>query len=238
MLDSAVTFPTTAARRLRSLHDRLFATYGRQHWWPAQSSFEMILGAYLTQNTAWKSVEHSLKNLRMLSALSVDGMRALSLDTLREAIRPSGFQTRKGPALKAFVTMLDEEFDGSLERLSMQPSTSLRDRLLQLPGVGPETADAILLYGLGHAVPMADEYLRRIVERHRLLDPVPGKNRNGYDALVTLTRQAFASDPLQQQAQLFNEFHALTVTVGKTHCGRTARCEDCPLAFDKAGNRE
>jgi endonuclease-3 related protein len=98
--------------------------------------------------------------------------------------------------------------------------------------VGPETADAILLYALGHAVPVADEYLRRIAERHRLLTPPPGRNRKGYDSLADLTRQAFASDAAKNQALLFNEFHALTVAVGKAHCGRTARCADCPLAGD------
>jgi len=106
----------------------------------------------------------------------------------------------------------------------------LRRRLLALPGVGPETADAILLYALGHPVPVADEYLRRITERHQLIEP-PGQARN-YDALSRLTREAFASDPETSQARLFNEFHALTVAVGKAHCGRTPRCEGCPLVAD------
>jgi endonuclease-3 related protein len=128
--------------------------------------------------------------------------------------------------------MVDGEFSGSLEALAAMPTSDLRARLLKLPGVGPETADAMLLYALGHAVPMADEYLRRIVERHRLLNPAPGRNRRSYEALVELTAQAFSSDPAQDRAQLFNEFHALTVAVGKAHCGRTARCAGCPLAPD------
>jgi endonuclease-3 related protein len=98
--------------------------------------------------------------------------------------------------------------------------------------VGPETADAIRLYALGHAVPVADEYLRRIAERHRLIAPAPGKNRRGYEALVQLKAEAFASEREAEKAQHFNEFHALTVAVGKAHCGRTARCEGCPLAYD------
>lgn len=220
----------TPAQRLRAMHDRLVAAYGPQHWWPADTRFEVILGAYLTQNTAWKAVERSLANLRQAGAFTLDGLRLVSLDDLRELIRPSGFNSRKAPALKAFVAMLDEEFQGSLDRLAAAPTAFLRRRLMQLPGVGPETADAILLYALGHPVPVADEYLRRIAVRHGLLTVPPvGK---GYDSLADLTRQAFAADSLPDRARLYNEFHALTVAVGKAHCGRTARCADCPLAAD------
>jgi endonuclease-3 related protein len=212
--------------------DLLLAAYGPQSWWPAQTPFEVILGAYLTQNTAWKAVERSLDNLRSAGALSLAGLRSISLDELQKLIRPSGFATRKARALKAFVSMVDTEFAGSLETLAAAPSEQLRSRLLGLPGVGPETADAILLYALGHPVPMADEYLRRIVERHRLLDRAPGRNRRGYDALVELTTMTFEGEPEQGRAQLFNEFHALTVAVGKAHCGKTARCVGCPLTSD------
>ena len=212
------------------MHDRLAEAYGPQHWWPAKTPFEVILGAYLTQNTSWKAVERSLANLRDAGALSVDGLRAIRLDKLQRLIQPSGFFTHKAPALKAFVAMLDEEFAGSLDVMAAAPTGTLRKRLLALPGVGPETADAILLYALGHAVPVADEYLRRIAERHGLL--VPGKGRRQYDALTDLTLRAFAADPASTQVQLFNEFHALTVAVGKAHCSRAPRCEGCPLVFD------
>lgn len=222
------------AQRLRGMFDRLHAAYGAQSWWPGDSQFEMIVGAYLTQNTAWTSVERSLENLRQAGALTLDGMRAITLDGLAAAIRPSGFQTRKAPALKAFVTMLDAEYGGSLDRLAVARTDALRARLLSLPGVGPETADAILLYGLGHAVPVADEYLRRVTERHRLLEPPPQRNRKGYEALVRLTREAFSGDAVDARTALFNEFHALTVLVGKSHCGKTPRCEGCPLAPDLA----
>ena len=220
----------TPAERLRATHDRLVEAYGPQHWWPAETRFEVILGAYLTQNTAWTAVERSLANLRAAGALTLDGLRALSPGDLESLIRPSGFYSRKAPALKAFVAMLDEEFAGSLDRLAAAPTAALRRRLLALPGVGPETADAILLYALNHPVPVADEYLRRIARRHRLVAAAPGGK--GYDSLADLTRQAFASDPAASRARLFNEFHALTVAVGKAHCGRTARCAECPLAAD------
>ena len=222
----------TPATRLRKMHDRLAEVYGPQLWWPAETALEVIVGAYLTQNTAWTAVERSIGNLRRAEALSLEGLRAISLDQLRRLIRPSGFYTRKAPAIKAFVAMLDSEFGGSLEAMAAAPGPRLRKRLLELPGVGPETADAILLYALGHAAPVADEYLRRIALRHGLLEPAPGRNSVSYDALTELTRLAFAGDPPRSRSRLFNEFHALTVAVGKAHCGRTARCEGCPLAWD------
>jgi endonuclease-3 related protein len=214
------------------MHDRLYAAYGPQHWWPARTPFEVVLGAYLTQNTAWKAVERSLANLEERGALTLDGLRALSLDELQTLIRPSGFHTRKAPALKAFVAMVDAEFDSSFEALSAAPTGLLRRRLLALPSVGPETADAILLYALGKPVSVADEYLRRIAERHRLTSPPPARNLQGYETLAQLTRQAFSLDPEVERASLFAEFHALAVAVGKAHCGQTARCTGCPLAGD------
>jgi endonuclease III related protein len=226
----------SAAARLRKMHDTLFAAYGPQHWWPAQSRaerrFEVIVGAYLTQNTSWKAVERSLDALRAAHALTPDGLRGLSLAQLQELIRPSGFVTRKAPALQAFLALLDSEFNGSLDAMAATPTPDLRRKLLALPGVGPETADAILLYALGHPVPVADEYLRRIAERHGLLPSPVARNARTYEALATLTKQAFARDPVQGREKLYNEFHALTVAVGKAHCGSTPRCENCPLALD------
>jgi endonuclease-3 related protein len=213
------------------MHELLAKAYGPQHWWPAETPLEVILGAYLTQNTAWNAVERSLANLRNAGALTLDGLRSLSLADLQSLIRPSGFYTRKAPAIKAFVAMLDEEFSGSLELLAATPTEPLRLRLLALAGVGQETADAILLYALGHPVPVADEYLRRISERHRLVAPID-RGRKGYQSLVHLTREAFASDSPATHARLFNEFHALTVAVGKAHCGKSAQCAGCPLSND------
>lgn len=235
-----MTRRNSPAARLRRMHDLLFAAYGPQAWWPAEHAFEVIVGAYLTQNTSWKAVERSLENLRAAGALTLPGLRELSLEALTDAIRPSGFFTRKAPALKAFVAFLDEEFGGSLDRMAAAPTPSLRTQLLQLPGVGCETADAILLYALGHAIPVADEYLRRIAERHSLIEPAPNHNREGYEALVQITRDAFAGDLTKDRARLYNEFHALAVQVGKRHCGRVAKCDGCPLAsdLDQAGRTD
>ena len=219
-----------AAKRLRKMHNLLMAAYGPQFWWPAEAPFEVILGAYLTQNTSWKAVERSLANLRAAGALTIEGLRMLPMDELLRAIQPSGFFTRKAPALKAFVAMLDKEYAGSLSHMAAASTAELRKQLLALPGVGQETADAILLYALHHAVPVADEYLRRIVDRHQLV-PLPSGSRR-YQELSELTRQAFVGDPSIDRANLFNEFHALTVAVGKAHCGRTPDCDGCPLAGD------
>lgn len=228
----------TPTQRLRSMHDQLANTYGPQHWWPANTPFEVILGAYLTQNTSWKAVEVSLRNLRAAGAMTIEGLRALSLEQLKKLIRPSGFYTRKAPALKAFIAMLDSEFGGSLDRLARSSTSELRKRLLALPGVGAETADAILLYALNHPVPVADEYLRRVAIRHKLIEPPPEKNRKGYDSLVQLTRESFQADPPSRHAQLFNEFHALTVAVGKAYCRKEPDCTHCPLAYDLPNNRK
>jgi endonuclease-3 related protein len=217
-----------ATERLRQMHDWLFAAYGEQLWWPAQTPFEVILGAYLTQNTSWKAVERSLENLRAAEAHTPQGLRALPPDELQSLIQPSGFYRRKGPALKSFLALLDARFEGSLERMAAEPTQELRLLLLELPGVGQETADAILLYALGHTIPVADEYLRRIATRHGRV----GVERPRYEELAELTQNAFAEDLAEERRQLFNEFHALTVAVGKAHCGRTARCEGCPLAAD------
>jgi endonuclease-3 related protein len=237
------------ARRLRKLHLLLEKAYGPQHWWPAESPFEVVLGAYLTQNTSWTAAARSIANLRAAGALTPSGLSKLSLEELKALIRPSGFATRKAPALKAFVSMLDEEFGGSLDALAARPTGQLRSRLLALPGVGPETADAILLYALNHPVPVVDEYLRRIAERHGLTSPptltaknavrmghphrsVPSPGRRGYEQLAELVREAFAAETGDAQLRVLNESHALVVAVGKAHCRKAAHCEGCPLRVD------
>ena len=230
--EQAVKAKPSPAERLRAMHGALMSAYGPQGWWPAETPFEVILGAYLTQNTSWKAVERSLANLRAAGALTLEGLRSTPVEDLSILIRPTGFHTRKAPALKAFVRMVDDEFMGSLERLRREPTDSLRKRLLALPGVGPETADAILLYALGHVIPVADQYLARISERHGLLTVAPG--RRGYEAMAALTREAFADDSRSHRRELFNETHALIVAVGKAHCGKTPNCTRCPLAGDLA----
>jgi endonuclease-3 related protein len=213
--------------RLRALYVRLMETYGPQQWWPAKTPLEVIVGAYLTQNTAWTSVERSLQNLEVQHLLCVDGLRRLSEEELRIHIRPSGYMTRKASAIKAFIAFLDSYYEGSLENLSEESPEIVRPRLLALPGVGPETADAILLYALGQAAMVVDEYLRRVVTRHGLL-PASAK----YADIQQLAVTAFEDDDPATRKLHYSEFHAVIVQVGKHHCGPVARCEGCPLAFD------
>lgn len=223
-----------SARRLRVMYDRLVERFGPQQWWPAKTAFEVIIGAYLTQNTAWKSVERSIANLEARGILSVEGLRTISESELRVLIRPSGFMLRKAAALKAFVAFLDAEYRGQLDALrerALRHAHAVREQLLGLPGVGPETADAILLYALGAPAMVVDEYLRRVTTRHGLV-----RENAKYPEIQALAEAAFAPEQAQESpedlARHYNEFHALVVQIGKMHCGRTARCEDCPLAFD------
>lgn len=223
-----------AARRLRALYRRLVERFGPQQWWPAKSAFEVVVGAYLTQNTAWTSVERSIANLAARGALTPAGLRAIDELELRELIRPSGFMLRKAAALKAFVAFLDAHYAGEMERLrraAAEDQARVRGELLALPGVGEETADAILLYALDAPAMVVDEYLRRVTVRHGLL-PENAK----YREIQALAEAAFAEDAARESreelARHYNEFHALIVQVGKAHCGRIARCEGCALAFD------
>jgi endonuclease III related protein len=221
------SLPANALRRLRTIYDRLLSNYGPQRWWPAKSPLEVVIGAYLTQNTAWTSVERSLRSLETYGLLTIEGLRQVSEEELRTHIRPSGYMNRKAAAIKAFIAFLDRSYEGSLEKLAEESPDVARERLLALPGVGPETADAILLYALNQPAMVVDEYLRRVVTRHGLLSA-----GSKYTQIQELAESAFENDAPRARTPHYNEFHALIVQVGKKHCGRVPRCGDCPLLFD------
>jgi endonuclease III related protein len=224
-------FPSPAAR-LRSLYRSLAATYGPQHWWPSQSPLETIVGACLTQGTSWKSVERSLDNLRARGLLSLPALRALSQAELQELIRPSGFMVRKAAALMAILHLLDREYAGSIARMAAAPQELVRAQLLAIAGIGPETADAILLYALAMPVMVVDEYLRRVALRHGL-----AAEAGSYSELQQLALAAFHDEQNRSAlADHCNEFHALIVQVGKDYCRRTPQCEHCPLRSDLDAN--
>ncbi|WP_252263397.1 endonuclease III domain-containing protein [Paracidobacterium acidisoli] len=219
------------------MYDRLLQLWGPQAWWPAKTPLEVVIGAYLTQSTSWKSVERSLANLDARGLLahgkqSIEAIHALSEEELRSLIRPSGYMTRKAASIKSFAAFLIAEYNGSLEALAAEPTAIIRAKLLALPGVGPETADAILLYAFGHPAMVVDEYLRRIVTRHGLL---PEKAK--YPAIQSLAVSAFAQDTPRERLTHYNEFHALIVETGKRYCGPTPKCEECPLAYDRKAAR-
>jgi endonuclease-3 related protein len=244
---------------IRAYYRTLFLAWGRQHWWPAQSRFEVVVGAYLTQNTAWTNVEKTLKNLRAARGLTIDGIRRTPLDQLQQLIRPSGYFRQKAQRLKTFVGFLDARYGGSLERMFARPTAELREELLALSGVGPETADSILLYAGNHAVFVVDAYTRRILERHgmvssaasydeirllfeRALGGLTGPPRQSLDGarpaektggwpLGTSHRPSRVSRAARSDlVQLFNEMHGLIVGVGRTYCLKSqSQCEQCPL---------
>ena len=198
----------------------LFRHYGPQHWWPGETPFEIVVGAILTQNTAWTNVEKALARLKAAGALTVETMEALPEAELAGLIRSSGYYNRKAKKLRAFLRYLRERQGGSLERMFSTGTAQLRRELLALPGIGEETADSMLLYGGGHAVFVVDAYTRRILARHGLL---PGKA--SYPEIQERLQRA-----IWPAAARYNEFHALLVVVGKQHClRRSPRCAGCPL---------
>jgi endonuclease III related protein len=155
--------------QIRAFYRTLLAAWGPQHWWPAHTPLEVIVGAFLTQNTAWTNVERALANLRAANLLSLEAIRRIPLPDLELLIRPSGYFRQKSQRLKAFVAYLDRQHAGSLVGLFAQPTNELREQLLALNGIGPETADSILLYAGNHPVFVVDAYTRRILERHEIL---------------------------------------------------------------------
>jgi len=194
--------------------------FGPQRWWPARSRLEVILGAILTQNTAWHNATLALRNLRQAGLLSWQGLRRASLATLEECVRPAGFYRQKARTIRDFVDWLVQQHAGSLNRLLSLPAEELRRQLLDLKGLGPETVDAILLYAAQRPSFVADAYTRRVLSRHGLVAAAADYH----------TTQEFLHAQLPRDASLFNELHALLVEVGKKHCKpHCPRCAGCPL---------
>jgi len=208
-----------ALHRLLDIYSRLYAAYGPQHWWPGETPFEVIVGAILTQSAAWANVEKAIANLKAAGALSPDGLARLSEGELARLVYSAGYFNAKARKLKAFVALLFQRFDGELEGLLAAPVEELRPLLLGTHGIGPETADSILLYAAGRPVFVIDAYTRRLFSR---LAITPG--RDSYDSW-----QALFMANLEPDAALFNEYHALIVRHGKEVCRRQPRCEVCPL---------
>ena len=211
------------AWRLDQIFQRLSRHYGPLHWWPAETPFEVALGAILTQNTTWTQVEKAIDNLRQADLLSPAALRRVVLSDLERMVRPAGFFRQKAHRLKLLVEHLFVRHDGRLETLLDGPTDQVRRELLSLKGVGPETADSILLYAGGHPVFVVDSYTHRLCSRLGLYT-----GRVDYQAL-----QALFMDHLPADAALFNAYHALIVQLCKDACRkRSPRCPACPLAAD------
>jgi endonuclease III related protein len=212
--------PEPMRNRVEQFYGALNDAMGPLHWWPGETRFEVIVGAILTQSTAWSNVERAIANLRKERLLDPRAMLRVGTGRLERLVRPSGYFRQKARKLKAFVRFLEREFGGSLDRMFRQPTAVLREKLLAVHGIGPETADSILLYAGKHPVFVIDAYTRRILARHELLDA-----RAEYQQAQDLFHRH-----LPRRVPLFNQYHALLVETGKRWCRpRQAQCEACPL---------
>ena len=205
---------------LLSIYNKLFNHFGPQHWWPAKTPFEVMAGAVLTQNTSWSNVEKAIENLRKNRALSPLSMSRLSDKSLANLIKPAGYYNIKSSRLKSLLSYFLKKYKCDIKKMVLKDVSTLRGELLGVKGVGPETADSILLYALNKPVFVIDAYTRRIFGRHGIL-----KEDASYDEAQGVLMRALDSD-----VKLFNEFHALLVKLAKVYClKRRPLCESCPL---------
>jgi endonuclease-3 related protein len=206
-------------RTLVDIYRRLLDRFGPQHWWPADEPLEVIVGAILTQSAAWGNVEKAIKNLRGAGALSPQALRKLPQAELAELVYPCGYYNAKALKLKAFALWLGNQYQDDLDKLFSLGAADLRQQLLALNGIGPETADSIILYAAGKPVFVIDAYTRRIFSRLGL-----APEKDSYTAY-----QALFTENLPSDAQMFNEYHALLVCLGKNVCRRQPLCAECCL---------
>ena len=210
-----------AGSDLLAIFRRLYKHFGPLRWWPAETPFEIMVGAILTQNTAWTNVEKAIAGLKGAGLLEPEALLAADPDLVRRLIRPSGYYNQKTERILDFARfLLDKPGRGSIAALAREDTAALRRRLLALRGIGPETADSILLYALGHPVFVIDAYTRRIFSRLGLISPAAG-----YGEI-----QEYFTRRLPADRKLYNEFHAQIVYLGKDYCRRRPRCEACPLS--------
>jgi endonuclease-3 related protein len=205
---------------LYAIYQKLYRAFGPQHWWPGDTPFEIAIGAILTQNTNWTNVEKAIQNLKRNNALSVRALHAMPVKVLADLIRPSGYFNIKAKRLKSFISFLKNDYHGSMKNLSNKDTVFLRKELLSIHGIGSETADSILLYALDRPVFVIDAYTKRVLSRHGIMD-----YKDSYDAFQELFHST-----LKKDVQMFNEYHALFVRVGKTFCKQQKPlCDECPL---------
>lgn len=201
------------------VYHQLSKHFGPQHWWPAETPFEVIIGAVLTQNTAWTNVEKAIHRLRSAGLLSPEALRDVPDEKLAELIHSSGFFNLKTRRLKAVTDFIFREYGGSLEHMFSEPGVRLREKLLSVKGLGPETVDSILLYACEMPFFVIDAYTRRIFSRHQWLDP-----EARYETL-----QHYFMSQQRHDTQTFNEYHALIVKTAKIYCKKQPECSECPL---------
>ncbi|MGR3219605.1 MAG: endonuclease III domain-containing protein [Candidatus Anammoxibacter sp.] len=204
---------------LKKIYNRLYSTYGPCNWWPGDSPFEVIIGAILTQNTNWTNVEKAIRNLKDAKILTPNKLYKIEITKLAELIKPAGYFNVKAKRIKKFIIWLFENYDGDLSLMFAQSLGTLREELLSVNGIGPETADSILLYAGNKATFVVDTYTYRILSRHDLIP-----EDSTYDDI-----KEFLEDNMEEDVNLYNEYHALLVQIGKEFCKPKRKCENCPL---------
>jgi len=212
---------------LVEMYHKLYQAFGPQYWWPGENPFEVAVGAILTQNTNWGNVEKAIKNLKHQKVLSAKALHEMPASELPLLIRPAGYFNIKAKRLKSFIGFLIKNYRGSMKKMREDDIHSLREKLLNIHGIGPETADSILLYALEKPSFVIDAYTKRVLSRHKIME-----HDRSYEEFQGLFHSA-----LKRDIQLFNEYHALFVKVGKTYCKRRAPlCDECPLDKWRAEN--
>ncbi len=228
---------------LKIIYNLLHNRFGKmKNWWPAESDFEVMIGAILGQNTAWINVEKAIYNLKSRNLLSFEAMETIDLDLLKEFIRPSGYYNQKALKIKEFINFVKKEYNFSIELMKNENVSVMREKLLDISGIGEETADSIMLYALKKPVFVIDAYTRRILERHYIIESaLKEKYKNlqkyftdninnifyVYDEETVEEENSGTND--KTNVEIYNEYHALIVMTGKMFCKRIPLCNDCPL---------
>lgn len=239
---------------LKIIYNLLRNRFGKMNWWPAESDFEVMIGAILTQNTAWTNVEKAIYNLKSRNLLSFEAMDAIELDLLKEYIRPSGYYNQKALKIKEFINFAKKGYNFSIELMKKENTAVMREKLLNISGIGEETADSIMLYALKKPVFVIDAYTRRLLERHSIIEDASKEkyknlqqyftdnidNINKIDNIAHIDNidnifDEYNGNKINNKingeaiAEIYNEYHALIVMTGKMFCKKTPMCSGCPL---------
>ena len=208
------------SNKLTRIYNKLYNFFGKQYWWPAKTKLEVIIGAMLTKNTSWSNVEKAIVNLRENNFLSFEKLSHAKTNRIAKLIKPAGYFNIKARRLKNLLEFMERDYKGSIKKMRQKDTYKLREELLGVNGVGPETADSILLYALDKSIFVVDAYTKRVFSRLKILP-----QDVSYE-----TAQKLFMDNLSKDRHLFNEYHALIVKLGKDYCKKNKpRCQECPI---------
>lgn len=209
-------------KNLIEIYKKLLNHFSKQNWWPAETEFEVIIGAILTQASAWKNVEIAIKNLKSEKILNPEGIKNIHQNKLKKLIRSVVYYNTKSKKLKEFINFLYKNYNGNLNPLLNQPKYKLRNELLSIWGIGHETADSIILYAANKPSFVVDAYTRRIFSRLGFVN----------DGINYENLKKFFESNLPEDLEIYKEFHALIVELGKNYCRRKPICDECPISYN------